>query len=280
MALNSTPASQRVFNNIIAWATNDEHVRGLGLVGSRAADEPPDELADFDIQVYSQSHTPYTQNVHWLATIAPVWLCVPDQYYHDDVLIPTRLVIFDAGIKVDFAFYPLRLVTELYRDDLQLRILLDKDDLTTHVERSTTQAKESLKPTAAIFLSAVNEFWFEAYHVAKYLKRNDLWLAKFRDWTTKEWLLKIIEWREQGKHGWDYDTLYLGKHMRSWVSEDTWTALQDAFAHFDAEDSWESLFATMALFRHLASEVAQMLDCAYPWDTDEHISKFIMSLKD
>ncbi len=44
------------------------------------------------------------------------------------------------------------------------------------------------------FQRNIKEFWFEVYHVGKYIFRHDLWTAKFRDWSAKEWLRQMLEW--------------------------------------------------------------------------------------
>ena len=48
------------------------------------------------------------------------------------------------------------------------------------------------RPAESEFRRVVEEFWLEAYHVAKYLARDELWLAKERDWATKRFLATMI----------------------------------------------------------------------------------------
>ena len=127
-------------------------------------------------------------------------------------------------------------------------------------------------------MTAVREFWFEAYHVAKYLARNDLWLAKARDWATKQQLLTAIEWYERAKNGPHYDTQWQGKGMQAWVSPEIWEKLNDSFASFRVEDSWKALLATTILFRGICMDLATMLGYEYPRDMDANISGFIHAL--
>ena len=125
----------------------------------------------------------------------------------------------------------------------------------------------------------VNEFFFEVYHVAKYLYRKDLWFVKYRDWASKDFLLRMIEWNERTYHGWDYNTYYLGVYMSKWTNKRTWAALDKCFAHFDAHDSWQALFATIELFRTLAQETAEKLGYQYPHDVDTNIIQFVQNLR-
>jgi len=62
-----------------------------------------------------------------MAEIGQAWLCMPDEYSEAGLSIPTRLVIFEGGVKVDFAFYPVGIASEGVRAGLAHRILLNKD---------------------------------------------------------------------------------------------------------------------------------------------------------
>jgi aminoglycoside 6-adenylyltransferase len=269
--------ADQIFANIIAWGEEEERVRALVLVGSRAQREPADELADFDVAVFARTYEPYVQDDRWLSSIGHVWVYIPEQYDVGDETVPTRLVIYEGGIKVDFAFHTMGLVTKVDWEGAY-RVILDKDGIAA-VIASLAHDVQHHPPVEQDLSALVREFWFEAYHVAKYLKRGELWLVKSRDWTTKELLLRMIEWHEQARRRWDYETYYMGKHLQSWVDGSTWQSLHQAFAHFDGTDSWQALLATMHLFRQLAQETAELAGFAYPEDVDQNVSGFILGLK-
>lgn len=271
--------AEQILGNTVAWASAEPNVRGLVLVGSRAQNGLTDDLADIDVQVYARTAEPYTRDKFWLSVIGPVWVCVHDEYRHGDLVVPTRLVIFARGTKVDFAFYRAASMADVVRDATAYRVLLDKDNAATDVGHQAWRAEPRGEPSEAEFVRVVREFWFEAYHVAKYLARGELWLAKSRDWATKEFLRIMIEWHARAERGWSLDTQYGGKHMPSWVSRDVWEDLHRAFAHFDAEDSWDSLFATTELFRRVAVDTAAALGLLYPEDVDQNISGFVLKLR-
>jgi aminoglycoside 6-adenylyltransferase len=275
--------SYDILTRIIEWAEREKYIRALILVGSRAGKESVDEFADFDIGVFAETHLPYTQDNEWLFDIRNVWVFVPEQFTRKNEVVPTRLVIFEDGIKVDFAFYGLHVLDELADDGDELnagfKVLLDKDGKAERLKPASFAKSKRARPTQAEFIARVNEFWFETYYAAKYLKRDELWLAKFIDCNLKKFLLEIIEWHEQSKHDWDYETYYLGKAMKSWASADTWESLHQTFAHFGSDDSWTSLFATMNLFRRLALETAQMLDFSYPQEVDRNMTEFVLRIK-
>lgn len=273
--------ADKILSQVIEWAKREEPIRALILIGSRARNNSTDELADFDISVFTETDDPYIQSDQWLSRIGKVWLYIPEKFDRKDEIIPTRLVIFEDGVKVDFAFFGTHVLDELINSDelnTGYRVLLDKDGITERLKPPSFGKLKHNKPTEKEFVSLINEFWFEAYYVAKYLKRDELWLVKFTDWNTKEFLLKMIEWHEQSKYNWDYETYYMGKGMKSWVSPVTWESLHQAFAHFDSGDGWSSLLATMNLFRRLAKETAEMLEFLYPQEVDRHIAGFIVKI--
>lgn len=272
-----------MLKKFIDWAQKEDAIRAMVLTGSRARNEPVDFLADYDIALFTTDSSTYLANNLWISTFGSPLVVVADKIRcADGTQYATRSVIFEGGIKVDFAFLDIAILQHMDpRNDSYKRfargykILLDKDGLTKQLTMDPLKKAAPEKPSQQEFERVVNEFFFEVYHVAKYLHRNDLWHAKFRDWAAKEFLLRMIEWHEKTRHGWDYNTYYLGVHMPSWIGTETWTDLHPIFGHFDVQDSWQALHATINLFRKLATQTAATLGYAYPNDTDTHITPFV-----
>jgi aminoglycoside 6-adenylyltransferase len=273
-----TTVQQQILTNIIRWAENETAVRRLLLVGSRALPSPPDDLADFDIQVYAESLSKYTDNAEWLRAIGPRWLCVHDQYVDGSVQVQTRLVIFTEGVKVDFAFYPAETLSSGIQSGLPYRALVSKGSRDEDAAESTASIAPARPVSDAGFRLTVEEFWFEAYHVAKYLARGELWLAKSRDWAVKQLLWSMIAWHEEFVRGRVCHPMSVGK--RACVGEDTWQALHSSFAGFRAEESWDAAFQTIDLFRRLAREVAAVQGFTYPEDIDANVFGWIVSVRE
>jgi aminoglycoside 6-adenylyltransferase len=253
------------------------------LSGSYAQARPTaDELSDLDIALYVTDIKPLAESDGWMNEIAGVWMYLP---LFDDDGHHTRLVIFEGGRKVDFMLLPASTleaaVQEQPLSDVFARgykVLVDKDGLAAKLPSPTYRAPSEAKPSQEEFTALVEEFWFEAYHVAKYIARDDLWAVKFRDWTTKELLLKMIEWYEKSTHGWNYDTWHIGVRMKRWAEPEIWERLHETFAHFEGEDSSHALRATMALFRELAEKTATRLGYRYPAGVDKNLSGYVTSM--
>jgi exonuclease I len=61
------------------------------------------------------------------------------------------------------------------------------------------------------------------------------------------------------------------------VGKETWGALANCFAHFDAGDSLKALVATINLFRTVAMDTAKRLEYSYPMSVDKKITMFVQS---
>lgn len=275
-----------IIQKIVRWAKSENAIRVLILQGSRAGKALVDELADYDISVFCSTSTPYTETEEWLAPIGPVWVCVKEKVSCGGQVFPTRLVIFESGIKVDFSFLSLDCLDRMIKGHLPdeynrgYQILLDKDNLTHSLPKPNYKEPRAQKPSEPEFLETIEEFWFEAYHVGIYLKREDLWSVKFRSASMHAFLLRMIEWEAQAHNGWDQTVPPIGKRMHSWIQPSVWQELQEVFAHFDVEDSWNALLHTLTLFRRLSVDLSHQLGFDYPEALDKNISEFILKLRE
>ena len=268
------------------WATAEDNIRGLILTGSRAIKGKFDKLSDYDVKIFTNNSSIYTKSDSWLSKIGNSLICVHEKLLWYKETIQTRLVIFEGGVKVDFSFYPIEALTSLTKGSLPeeynagYHVIIDKDKVCKQLPKPSFNSYKQKPPTEKEFHRVINEFWFEAYHVAKYLARGDLWSVKFRDNGLKqEFLLQMIRWNEQAKHQWDYSTHSQGKRMQEWVGEETWDSLQKCFAHYSSSDSWSALNKTLSLFRHLSKETASLLKYSYPNNLDKNISSLIQKYK-
>ena len=270
---------------ITEWGKAEDGIRAVILTGSRAGREPTDELADYDLALFVTDSRTYTDDDAWMSGIDDVWVYVPAAALYKDEEYATRLVIFRGGVKVDFSFLSVNALRDIMAGsllpedyDLGYQVLLDKDAITSGMMDPQFAAYRGSRPAESEFVDCVREFWFEAYHVIKYLKRGDLWPAKFRDWATKEHLIRMIQWHEKGKHNWEYRTHRLGKEMKSWVDPETWRTLHRCFGHFDGGDSREAMFETFRLFGRVARETGEMLGCVYPEEIERSMVSFARRL--
>jgi aminoglycoside 6-adenylyltransferase len=270
---------ESILRSLLAWAQEDQNVVALIQTGSTArTDGRHDEFSDLDVEVIARAPGELLTVDSWFTQLADVWITKR----FDDVPFPTRLVVYDGGVKVDYTIAgPDRIddmkgeLDPLYQRGY--RVLLDKDGLTTDLPAPTAAFGVPVPPTQTQFTAVVEEFWFEAAHMPRYLLREDLWVVKFRDWTMKEDLLEMLEWHAAGRSGDFVDTWYIGTRMKEWVDSGTWQHLHEIFGHFDQEDTWRALFATVELFARVSRETAASHALSYSVELEVKVRNYLQS---
>jgi aminoglycoside 6-adenylyltransferase len=265
--------ADRMLERILRWGSADPEVRGLALAGSRAGPVRPDDLADIDIQVYARSVSRFEERDDWLEDLGPIWLRVRDEYRDEQARVPTRLVVFAGGVKVDFALYDARSMSDCIAGRFPIRVLLDKDGAATSAVPRTATRERGQKE----FTELVEEFWFEAYHVGKYLARGDLWPARSRQEATLERMLAMLEWRHELVRGSAPPSD--GKALSSWAPDLASERLSRLYPRPVLEGSWQALFEAIELFRGSAREVAAAAGLRYAADVDRNLSEFLTVLR-
>ncbi len=253
-------APDQFIARLLSFAQDTSNVLALIMTGSRARrGDWADRWSDYDIEIVCNDPGELETDDAWIYGLGDVWVYMS---LRQDEGYATRLVFYEGGIKIDFTLADRRRIAKMVSDGLDglfqrgYEVLLDKHSLTGELPAATGQPPAKSELTERDFVAAVEEFWFEAAHLPKYLARRELWVVKFRDWTMKEQLLKLLEWNAILASDVDVDVWHIGTDMKSWVDDQTWQELQAVFARFDVEDSWRGLFATARLFQRLQEEVA------------------------
>ena len=266
------------------WARSEDAIRAVVITGSLARfDGSTDEYSDLDAQIITTDIGRYTADDSWLDDLGEVWIRFP--LYEDQ---PYRLVWFAGGVKVDFQFITAESIRALSRagqlSDEYLRgywVALDKDGIYRQLPPSPRVFPQPPLPSCEQLQALINEFWFEAIHVAQFIRRREFWVVKFRDWTMKSNLLQMLEWRARAAGGGDVNTWLLGKRMSDWTDDATFAAVREIWAPWDAGELWRSLLTQIALFRRLSRELADALDYHIAAGTTyDDIENYIRQLRD
>ncbi|MEO8211145.1 MAG: aminoglycoside 6-adenylyltransferase [bacterium] len=272
-------------NKIIQWAEDKENIRALIITGSLASKGKRDILSDYDIALFGNRFE-FIGNDEWLTEIADFLICVHDEFDFLGYQIPTRLTIFDENFKADFSFHPLEILKKLSSAavlpdayNIGCKVLIDKDNALSKMPVPTFEGFKIKKPDPSEFKNNINEFWFEVYHVGKYLYRNDLWTAKLRDAAVKEKLLQMIGWNHASKCNWSFGPKNLGKGMKDWIDNSLWDEFNFCFGKFEKNDSLNALKNTIKLYRKITIETAKYLGYDYNFKLDESITKFVDTIK-
>lgn len=261
----------KLLENVKQWATGTDNVRALVQTGSLVRDDGlADEFSDLDIEILAREPNRLAASDSWIRAIGKT-ITILHLEAEGNQEWPTRLVIFEGGIKIDFTLAGLSRLTGMVSGkeldalyERGYRVILDKDKLTQPLPAPSFAFPERPLPSEKHFCRRVEEFWFEAFHVPRYLARNELFLVKQRDWTMKELLLEMIEWHAIARSDRPIDVWHLGKGIRSWAGDEVWERLCQTFGRFDAEDAYRAYEATTMLYGQLARELARMKGWSYP----------------
>ncbi len=274
---------------VIALAESDEDIRAVILEGSFAVDAPVDELSDYDVNVYGRDCNKYLVDDKWMSRIGEVLLYQKEDLQFYDARVPSRLVIFRDRERIDFSFWPLALLSEMVAGTKEYesykngyRILVDKDHVAAQLKPPTGGGFSITPPSRDRFLQTIYDFWFEAYCVAKYLARGDLWLAKrIEDSYIKDHLYRMILWHHQAANDWKPDPrLHTeGKRFEKWVSPELIADISRCFAPYDVGATWDSLSAMVELFNRLARQTSMQIGIEYPECVERDVLDYLEHLR-
>ncbi len=253
-------------DEVINWAATEDAIRAVLITGSRArGDGSVDEYSDLDLEIITSEIGRYTADDSWLDQLGEVWIRFPLE-----AAAPYRLVWFADGIKVDFQFVDVDSVKSLIRrgelsDEYKrgYRVVLDKDGLYRELPPSPRVFPAPRPPRPEELAATVNEFWFEAIHVAQYIRRREFWVVKHRDWTMKLMLLRVLEWHARAVGGADVNTWILGKRIKEWTDLESAAAIKKIWTGWGAAESWPGFLIQLDLFRRLTGELTRTL--GYDW---------------
>ena len=270
-----------LLDSVLEWARGAAVVRAVVVTGSLArADGSVDAYSDLDAQVVTHDIEQLTRDDSWLDTLGEVWIRFPLQ--HD---APYRLVWFAGGRKVDFQFVHVDEIVAMRQsgqlsDEYQrgYYVVLDKDGLYADLPPSPRVFPSPARPSAREVAAVVNEFWFEAIHVAQYIRRREFWVAKYRDWTMKENLLRLIEWRAQAMGDAEINTWLLGKRILRWADADTVAAIPQIWSGWDAAELWRALLLQLELVGRLSGDLHAALGLSYCEAKYLEIERYIRQL--
>lgn len=286
--MTDTSQSDKVTQRLRQWAEAQSLVRALLLTSTRAIPHATvDALSDYDVVLAMRDIHPFYEDRRWLKDFGRVLVSYWDPLHPnpDFGMEQTGNVIqYEDGLKIDFTLWPVDLLRRIAQSptlpaelDAGYVVLLDKDGLTQGLPPPTYQAYQPTLPTAATFLTFVEEFFSDAPFVAKCLWRDELMPAKWcLDYDMKHvYLRRLLEWRVALDHDGTVKVGALGKGLKSHLPPTIWTQLEAAYAGASMGENWDALFQTIALFRQVAVDVAARLGYAYPYDLDRRVTAYV-----
>jgi len=89
----------------------------------------------------------------------------------------------------------------------------------------------------------------------------------------------VLEWRIEIERGWSVKPGAYGKGLKRLLDPETWQELEDTYVGAGAQENWEALFRTIALFRRVAIEVGEDLGYGYPRELDRRVMDYLRKVQ-
>jgi len=272
---------KEILDLIIKVAKDDERIRAVMMVGSRASqDIPKDKYQDYDITYFVKDISPFYNNTEWVIKHfgKPIIMQMPETME----LIPPSgdghfcwLMIFEDGARID-----LSIELPPYIDDGEPAIiLLDKDELLPKInpDKKYWHIKP---PSQKNFNNCCNEFWWCLNNVAKGIARDELpYAMNMYNQIVRNMLDKMIEWFIGVENNFSVSFGKMGKYIKKYLSKSLYGKYKKTYSGGNYVNLWESIFCACELFHIIAEKVADYLGVSYNQDEENGMIKYLNIVK-
>lgn len=115
--------SSTTVQRLVDWAEADRDVRAVLLVGSRGgAAGMPDRWSDHDVLIFVRNRPSYELDERWLTSFGPILVKLDEAYELLGTTVPTRLVQYRDGSRIDFSICDPSLLDQTPAFELPIRI--------------------------------------------------------------------------------------------------------------------------------------------------------------
>jgi aminoglycoside 6-adenylyltransferase len=269
---------KEILDLVIRIAQDDEKIRAVVMVGSRAnPDVPKDEFQDYDIGYHVNDVALFYNNFGWIEKHfgKPVIMQLPEDMSPE--LFPPigdghfcALMVFEDSVRID-----LSVNDEMYECDGEPAIvLLDKDNaISLNINEKFFHVK---KPSKKLFHDCCNEFWWCLNNVVKGIARDELpYAMNMYNTIVRDMLHKMLEWHIGIEHDFAVSAGKNGKYFKRLLPQEIYAKYALTYSDSDYENFWEAVYIICGLFHEVAIKVAGFLDVEYNQDEENGMMKYM-----
>ncbi|ASW74629.1 aminoglycoside adenylyltransferase [Chryseobacterium piperi] len=284
-------AREEKLKQIINWAKENPDIRTVLLTSSLVNPYAPvDDFSDLDVELVFEGMKPYESDKKWIECFGtPISMVEEDETFFDGKHA-MKMVLYEDHVKVDFKLYEKsEFIKEVDGEtlpedwDVGYKVLIDKDDLTKELKPPTHQSIMIKKPTEQRFQQLINDFWWDTTYVAKCLKRDDIFYAKFmmEDVIRTDYLVPMLEWYIASEKEWNNITTNKhGRLFKKYLSPELWKQVEATFSGSSIEDNWNALFACADLVHEVGTFLAKKIGSPYPLEMENKVRKYLNEIKE
>jgi aminoglycoside 6-adenylyltransferase len=272
------PSVEPMEAKLTEWAVAEPGVGAVLLIGSRASPQGArDGFSDHDVVLFLEPGSRLAERDDWLEKFGRPLIVFRESTEHRGEPVPTRLVQYRAGERVDFTLSRMELLRRIVNQGglpdwlaAGYRVLLDRHDVADRLPPPSAMAYVPRPPNADEFRAVVEEFWWESLYVAKYVGRGELLPARYSLEAVLRFrcLIPMLEWCVQVDRQWEQNVGVRGSGLR-WLMEPADREVLDAtYAGDTLRSHGAALDAMIDLFSRSARRVAKDLGFLYPATVD------------
>ncbi|MDH6252601.1 aminoglycoside 6-adenylyltransferase [Chryseobacterium sp. H1D6B] len=275
---------------IIIWAEENPDIRAVLLTSSLVNPYAPvDEFSDLDVELVFENMKSYEIDKNWISNFGkPISMVEENETFFENKHA-MKMVLYDDYVKVDFKLYQKsEFIKEMQAAilpedwDVGYKVLVDKDNLTQSLKPPTYQSIMIKKPSEQRFQQLMNDFWWDTTYVAKCLKRDEIFYAKFMSENVirTDYLVPLIEWYIADEKGWENITTNKhGRLFKQHLSPELWKKVEFTFSGSNIEENWNALFASADLVHELGINLSEKLNLTYPIELENDIRKYLSDIR-
>ena len=271
---------EEMFELILNVAKEDERIRAVTMVGSRAnKDCPVDRYQDFDIAFFVNDVSPFWDNEEWIEAKfgKPSIMQKPESIE----LIPPEnngnyvyLMVFPDGNRIDLTVA----VNPCIDEGEPMVLLLDKDG--TFPKMQVAEDYWYIKrPTAKHFADCCNETHWLLNNVAKGIAREELSYAMTMQGYTRDMLILMLEWYVGMNYDFKVSAGKCGKYFRKYLPKTLYERFAKTYSGADFDAMWDAAFEMLYLFGDVAREVAANLGFTYNEAEEKGIEDYMKQVQ-
>lgn len=274
---------------VTGWAKQTENVRAAILTSTRANPHAPvDELSDYDIELYVRDLQPFLEGDDWMGAFGEAFVRDPYRpHLFDDGTRVWRLAMFRDAPRVDFNIQLLSVIEDDiaqfggYSCDMGYVVLIDKDNLIKGAIPPSYTEYNTKRPTREEYEELVNGFWWDVTYVAKYLRRGELYSAKWMldAHLHHHFLYTLLAWHAGARSDWTTNPGARGRWLNRLLDSETWSDVESTFAGPDPEDNWRAMFRMAEVFGRIGAEVGEKLGYSYPCQVGRDVTEWLRQVR-
>ena len=259
---------------IAGWAEREPGVGAALLIGSRASPQGArDGFSDHDIVLFLQPGARLAERDDWIETFGRPLLVFRATGEHRGEPVPTRLVQYRGGHRIDFTLSRMELLRRIVEQDslpdwlaAGYRVLTDRDGVAERLLPPSPTAYVPRPPSDAEYRGVVEAFWWESLYVAKHVGRNELLPARYslEAVLRYECLVPMLEWYVQVSRQWEQNVGVRGSGLRWLLEPGEREILDRTYAADTLQSHAAALDAMIELFGRAARAVGRDLGYHYP----------------